>query len=187
MNFTKNIALGMAMGLSCATAVAAGEITIATVNNGHMIEMQKLSGEFEKSHPGITTKWVVLDEGTLRSRVTTDISTKGGQFDVMTIGMYEAPIWGKRNWLEELSFSDGYDVEDILPAMREGLSYDGRRRHDRQGKRRLRHLPARQAGLGRQHGVPVDHGKLFRCSMVRNGLEADAGQPRVAQCRVLLC
>lgn len=126
MNFTQKIALGITMGLSCATAVAAGEITIATVNNGHMIEMQKLSGEFEKSHPGITTKWVVLDEGTLRSRVTTDISTKGGQFDVMTIGMYEAPIWGKRDWLEPLEFSAEYDVDDILPAMRDGLSYDGK-------------------------------------------------------------
>ncbi len=125
MNFTKKIALGMAMGLSCATAVAAGEITIATVNNGHMIEMQKLSPKFEEANPDIKVNWVVLDEATLRSRVTTDISTKGGQFDVMTIGMYEAPIWGKRNWLQPLEFSAEYDVDDILPAMRDGLSYDG--------------------------------------------------------------
>ena len=69
--------------------------------------------------------WVVLEEGVLRQRVTTDISTKGGQFDVMTIGMYEAPIWGKLGWLEPLEFSADYDVEDILPAMRDGLSYEG--------------------------------------------------------------
>ncbi|MBL1406562.1 MAG: sugar ABC transporter substrate-binding protein, partial [Rhizobiales bacterium] len=95
-------------------------------NNGHMIEMQKLTPEFEKSHPGIKLKWVTLDEGTLRQRVTTDISTKGGQFDVMTIGMYEAPIWGKRGWLQELKFGADYDVDDILPAMRNGLSADGK-------------------------------------------------------------
>jgi len=126
MNFNLNSALGMAVGLSCATALSAGEITIATVNNGHMIEMQKLTPAFEEANPDIKVKWVTLDEGTLRSRVTTDISTGGGQFDVMTIGMYEAPIWGKRNWLKELSFSDAYDVDDILPAMRDGLSFEGK-------------------------------------------------------------
>jgi len=108
-----------------ATFANAGELTIATVNNGHMIEMQKLTPEFEAAHPGTTLNWVVLEEGILRSRVTTDISTKGGQFDVMTIGMYEAPIWGKNNWLVPLQFGADYDVNDILPAMRNGLSYDG--------------------------------------------------------------
>jgi len=103
----------------------AGELTIATVNNGHMIEMQKLTPDFEASNPGVTVKWVTLDEGTLRSRVTTDIATKGGQFDIMTIGMYEAPIWGAKGWLEGLEFSAEYDVDDILPAMRGGLSHDG--------------------------------------------------------------
>ena len=117
--------LGAAIGLAGATTLAAGELTIATVNNGHMIEMQKLTPEFEAAHPGITLNWVVLEEGVLRQRVTTDISTKGGQFDVMTIGMYEAPIWGSRGWLEPLDFGDEYDVNDILPAMRNGLSHDG--------------------------------------------------------------
>ncbi|MET3374546.1 ABC-type glycerol-3-phosphate transport system substrate-binding protein, partial [Variovorax boronicumulans] len=70
---------------------AATELVIATVNNGHMIEMQKLTPFFEKANPDIKLKWVTLEEGTLRQRVTTDIATKGGQFDVMTIGLYEAP------------------------------------------------------------------------------------------------
>lgn len=117
--------LGAAIGLAGATTLAAGELTIATVNNGHMIEMQKLTPEFEAANPGITLNWVVLEEGVLRQRVTTDISTKGGQFDVMTIGMYEAPIWGSRGWLEPLDFGADYDVDDILPAMRNGLSHDG--------------------------------------------------------------
>ena len=121
-----NTALGLTLGVAAATTVAADELTIATVNNGHMIEMQKFTPEFEAAHPGITLNWVTLDEGTLRSRVTTDITTKGGQFDVMTIGMYEAPIWGERGWLTPLEFDAEYDVDDILPAMREGLSYDGK-------------------------------------------------------------
>ena len=125
MKYLLNTALGLSLGLAGATAVSAGELTIATVNNGHMIEMQKLTPVFEAANPGITVNWVTLDEGTLRSRVTTDITTKGGQFDIMTIGMYEAPIWGERGWLEPLEFSAEYDVDDILPAMREGLSHDG--------------------------------------------------------------
>ena len=113
--------------LACAStaAVQAGELTIATVNNGHMITMQGLTGHFEKDNPGVTVNWVTLDEGTLRQRVTTDIATKGGQFDVMTIGMYEAPMWGAKGWLHSLDFGADYDVDDILPAMRGGLSANG--------------------------------------------------------------
>lgn len=115
----------IAVSLTALSAIA-GELTIATVNNGHMIEMQKLTSHFEKANPGIKVKWVTLEEGTLRQRVTTDITTKGGQFDIMTIGMYEAPIWGKKGWLNELKFGGSYDVNDILPAMRNGLSADGK-------------------------------------------------------------
>lgn len=105
----------------------ADTLTIATVNNGHMIEMQKLSKYFEKQNPSIKLKWVTLNEGTLRQRVTQDIATKGGQFDVMTIGMYEAPIWGKKGWLEALNFKNSsYDVNDILPAVRNALSYNNK-------------------------------------------------------------
>ena len=104
----------------------AGDLTIATVNNGHMVEMQKLSKVFEKENPGINLKWVVLEEGVLRQRVTTDIATKGGQFDIMTIGMYEAPMWGKKGWIEEMKFDAAYDEKDLLPAMVDGLSNDGK-------------------------------------------------------------
>ena len=112
--------------MTAGLAQAATELVVATVNNGHMIEMQKLSGNFEKANPDIKLKWVTLEEGVLRQRVTTDIATKGGQFDVMTIGMYETPIWGKKGWLQELKTDAAYDVNDLLPAMRGGLSVDGK-------------------------------------------------------------
>ena len=127
MNKLSRLALAAAATLTLASAVAsAADLVIATVNNGHMIEMQKLTPEFEKANPGIKLKWVTMEEGTLRSRVTTDIATKGGQFDVMTIGMYEAPIWGKRGWLNEIKPNAAYDIDDLLPAMRSGLSVDGK-------------------------------------------------------------
>ena len=113
------------LAVASSAAVQAGELTVATVNNGHMITMQSLTGHFEKDNPGIKVNWVTLDEGTLRQRVTTDIATKGGQFDVMTIGMYEAPMWGAKGWLHSLEFGSSYDVDDLLPAMRNGLSANG--------------------------------------------------------------
>ncbi|HKB82110.1 MAG TPA: sugar ABC transporter substrate-binding protein [Burkholderiales bacterium] len=119
-------AFALAFGLAVAGASHATELVIATVNNGHMIEMQKLTKFFEQANPDIKVKWVTLEEGVLRQRVTTDIATKGGQFDIMTIGMYETPIWGKKGWLQELKPDAAYDVDDLLPAMRQGLSVDGK-------------------------------------------------------------
>jgi len=115
-----------ALGVVAATSSHATDLVIATVNNGHMIEMQKHTKDFEKANPGITLKWVTLEEGVLRQRVTTDIATKGGQFDVMTIGLYEAPIWSKKGWLKEIKTDAAYDVDDLLPAIRSGLSLDGK-------------------------------------------------------------
>ncbi len=127
MKMKTRLATAAALALTvCGAAQAATELVIATVNNGHMIEMQKHTGAFEAANPDIKLKWVTLEEGVLRQRVTTDIATKGGQFDVMTIGMYETPIWGKKGWLTELKTNAAYDVDDLLPAMRNGLSVDGK-------------------------------------------------------------
>jgi sorbitol/mannitol transport system substrate-binding protein len=115
----------------CASALAfaahAESITIATVNNGDMVRMQKLTDDFTKKNPDIQLNWVTLEENVLRERVTTDIATKGGQYDVITIGNYEVPIWAKQNWLLALdNLGSDYDVDDLLPAIRGGLSVDGK-------------------------------------------------------------
>ena len=117
-----------AMTLALVGSASAQTLTIATVNNGDMIRMQGLSSAFTEK-TGIALNWVVLEENTLRQNVTTDIATNGGQYDIMTIGTYEAPIWAKQSWLKPL---DGlaadaqYDVDDLLPAIRGGLSVDGK-------------------------------------------------------------
>jgi len=108
-------------------AYADTTLTIATVNNGNMIDMQKLTDDFTKANPDIKLNWVTLEENVLRQKVTTDIATKGGQFDVLTIGTYEVPIWAKKGWLVPLDkLGADYDVDDLLPAIRAGLSYDGK-------------------------------------------------------------
>ncbi len=119
-------ALRAATALTLVAGAAQAEtITIATVNNGDMIRMQGYTDDFT-AKTGHEVEWVTLEENVLRQRVTTDISTNGGQFDIMTIGMYETPIWGANGWLVPLDdLSEEYDVDDILPAMRGGLSHDG--------------------------------------------------------------
>ena len=120
--------LGAASALAIAgVANAETTLTIATVNNGDMVRMQKLTDDFTKSNPDIKLNWVTLEENVLRQKVTTDIATKGGQYDVLTIGTYEVPIWAKNGWLVALDkLGADYDVNDLLPAIRNGISYEGK-------------------------------------------------------------
>jgi sorbitol/mannitol transport system substrate-binding protein len=119
--------LSGALVLALAGSASAETITIATVNNGDMIRMQKLTDDFTAKNPDIQLEWVTLEENALRQKVTTDIATKGGQYDVVTIGTYEVPIWAKQGWLLPLdNLGDAYDVNDLLPAIRGGLSVDGK-------------------------------------------------------------
>tara|TARA_R110000751_G_scaffold24515_5_gene67415 strand:+ start:1856 stop:3142 length:1287 start_codon:yes stop_codon:yes gene_type:complete len=119
--------MGACAAVALATAASAQTtITVATVNNGDMIRMQGLTDDFTAKHPDIEVEWVTLEENVLRQRVTTDVATKGGQYDVMTIGTYEVPIWGKQGWLVGLNdLPESYDVDDLLPAIRGGLTVDG--------------------------------------------------------------
>jgi sorbitol/mannitol transport system substrate-binding protein len=130
------LGLAMLVGVSSAhpTAHAAQTtITIATVNNPDMIVMQSLTSNFTKKY-GIKVKYVTLPENTLRQKVTSDIATGGGQFDVATVGTYEVPIWAKNKWITSLnpmfaklsaSAKKAYDLNDVLSKVRLGLSYKG--------------------------------------------------------------
>jgi len=120
-----NAACAAAM-LGLAIPANAADITIATVNNGDMVVMQRLASDFESKHPDIHLKWVVLEENVLRQRLTTDIATKAGQFDVLTVGNYEVPIWAKQGWLVPMDLPAAYDVDDILKPVRTALTVDGK-------------------------------------------------------------
>jgi sorbitol/mannitol transport system substrate-binding protein len=120
------LAATTALGLLSSVAIAETTITVATVNNGDMIRMQGLMDDFYAKNPDIKVEWVTLEENVLRQNVTTDIATGGGQYDVVTIGTYEVPIWGKQGWLTSLNdLPAEYDIDDLLPAMRGGLTVDG--------------------------------------------------------------
>jgi sorbitol/mannitol transport system substrate-binding protein len=121
------VSVGVLLSLGAGAARADSTVTIATVNNGDMVVMQRLSSVFEQAHPDIHLRWVVLEENVLRQRVTTDIATKAGQFDVLTIGNYEVPIWAKQGWLQPMdNLPAAYGVDDLLKPVRDGLTYDGK-------------------------------------------------------------
>lgn len=113
------------------TSGADGAVTLnlATVNNPQMKDMERLKGEYESANPGVTVNFQVMEESDLRSAVTADVASGAGQYDIVTIGAYETPQWGANEWLVDLtSFSEdaAYDVDDILPPVREALSYEGK-------------------------------------------------------------
>jgi sorbitol/mannitol transport system substrate-binding protein len=102
-------------------------VTVATVSNPQMQDMEKLLPEFKKKYPDINVRFVILPENELRDRVTQDIATQAGQYDVATIGTYEVPIWAKNGWLNRLDSkaSADYDLADLLPPVKDALSSDG--------------------------------------------------------------
>ncbi len=107
-------------------ALSKTTVTIGTVNNQDMIRMKELSPEFERQNPDIQLEWVELEENILRQRLTIDIAVKSGRFDLMTIGMYEVPIWSGNLWLEPMNnLPNNYDVADIFESLRGGLSSKG--------------------------------------------------------------
>ena len=102
-------------------------VTICTVNNPDMIELKKLSPKFEEKNPDIKLNWVILEENVARQRITTDVSTSSGQFDIVFIGLYETPIFAKRGWLRPMeNLPADYDIEDVFKSLRDGLSYQGK-------------------------------------------------------------
>lgn len=117
---------GMALMCVLPTLVEGAELVIATVNNGHMITLQRVASEFERMRPDIRLRWVTLEEGPLRQQITRDITTNTGQFDVITIGAYEASIWGRRGWLRPVEPAKAYDVDDLLTPIRQAVTVDGK-------------------------------------------------------------
>lgn len=111
---------------------AGGNVTLnlATVNNGQMKDMEKLKTEYESANPGTTVNFQVMEEGDLRAAVTADVASGAGQYDVVTIGAYETPQWGANGWLVDLTpdlkADSAYDVDDILPPVRDVNTYEGK-------------------------------------------------------------
>jgi sorbitol/mannitol transport system substrate-binding protein len=132
-----SIALLLAVLAACnpSSQSSTTTLTVATVNNSNMVQMEQLTKQvFEKDHPNIKVNFVTLPENELRSKVTQDVATNAGKFDIATIGSYETPIWAHNGWLQDLSpyfdkmsSSDkqNYNYDDLLKPVMSTLSYQG--------------------------------------------------------------
>jgi sorbitol/mannitol transport system substrate-binding protein len=104
-------------------------INVAIVGNPQMEDIASLTPDLFTAETGINVNYVVLEEQTLREIVTRDVGAGGEQFDVVMIGMFEAPQFGRNGWLADLNqWAAGdaeYNVDDIFPTVRDGLSYEG--------------------------------------------------------------
>jgi len=120
------------LATACSGAGAGGSssggksINVLMVGNPQMEDIQKLTKSTFTKDTGIKVNFTVLPENELRDKVTQDIATQAGQYDVATIGAYEVPIWTKNGWLHELgSYADkdtSFDKADLLKPMVQSLS-----------------------------------------------------------------
>ncbi|MBO0801916.1 MAG: sugar ABC transporter substrate-binding protein [Nocardiopsaceae bacterium] len=109
-----------------------GTITVAVVSNplitDQMIPLTKQV--FEKENPGIHVNFAVYTEGDLRAAIEKDVATHSNEFNIVMISPYEAPLFAKNGWLDNLTTKyikndPGYDAKDLLPPVAKALSYKG--------------------------------------------------------------
>ncbi len=69
-----------------------GTIDVGMVANPQMVALQENIDAFNALYPNVTVNLTVLPENEIRQVITQDIAAEAGQFDVVTIGMFEVPI-----------------------------------------------------------------------------------------------
>jgi sorbitol/mannitol transport system substrate-binding protein len=107
-----------------------GSINVAIVDTPNTQDFAHLTPSLFTDETGIKVNYTILDEGTLREVTTSDVAARGRQFDVVMIGPYEAPLFGRDGYIRDLtrmaSSDRAYDLDDIIPSVRSALSYEGR-------------------------------------------------------------
>mmetsp|Transcript_4557 Transcript_4557/g.13470 ORF Transcript_4557/g.13470 Transcript_4557/m.13470 type:complete len:501 (-) Transcript_4557:25-1527(-) len=97
-------------------------VRVAVVDNPQMRTLQKLAPAFT-AESGIDVEFSLYNEDVLRA-----MPLEGSEFDVVMVGMFDAPISGARGELLDLTaYAEGdeaYDLDDVFPAVRAGLSAD---------------------------------------------------------------
>ncbi len=135
MGATSLVGMGLA-GCGTSTSGSGGKVvlTVATVNNSQMVQMEQLTKKvFEKKYPNIQVKFDTLPENQLRPKITEDVATNSGQFDLVTIGNYETPIWAKNGWITNLTpkfnamsanAKASYKYSDLIKPVMQSLQYN---------------------------------------------------------------
>ena len=105
-------------------------INVAIVDNPQMKDIADLTPELFTKKSGVKVNYTILDEGTLRQVTTRDVAAGGRQFDVVMIGPFEAPQFGRDGTLTDLTkfaqSDSAYQLDDVIPSVRNALSFDGK-------------------------------------------------------------
>jgi sorbitol/mannitol transport system substrate-binding protein len=111
-------------------AAGGGAVNVLMVGNPQMEDVQQLTADNFTKETGIKVNFTILPENELRDKVTQEVATGAGQYDLATIGAYEVPIWQGNDWLKEVSSfvekDSTFDQADLLKPIVESLSVDGK-------------------------------------------------------------
>jgi sorbitol/mannitol transport system substrate-binding protein len=131
----KFLVLGTALVLSAGLSACAGaggigggrnSINVLMVNNPQMIDIQKLTAANFTARTGIKVNYTVLPENDVRDKISQELSSQAGIYDVSTISNYEVPFYARAGWLAPLSgyvaADPGFDQADIFPGMTTSLT-----------------------------------------------------------------
>ncbi|MEY4290935.1 MAG: hypothetical protein RL130_877 [Actinomycetota bacterium] len=107
-------------------AHAESTINVLMVGNPQMKDLQTLTDANFTAKTGIKVNFTVLPENELRDKVTQDVASGAGQYDIVTLGMYDVANWGgtgKIKALDSLVAADSaWNKADVFPSMIKGLS-----------------------------------------------------------------
>ncbi|MGI9616381.1 MAG: ABC transporter substrate-binding protein, partial [Acidimicrobiales bacterium] len=110
-------------------SAAGGTINVAIVQNPQMEDIVELTPDLYTADSGVAINYTILPENELRQVTTRDVATEGEQFDVVMIGLYEAPQFGEAGWLAPITEQAANDADwnqaDVFAPILEGLSFDG--------------------------------------------------------------
>lgn len=113
-------------GTFTAPAHADATINVLMVGNPQMKDLQTLTDANFTAKTGIKVNFTVLPENELRDKVTTDVASGAGQYDVVTLGMYDIANWGGTGKLKAIdsyvSADKTWNKADVFPSMIKGLS-----------------------------------------------------------------
>jgi polyol transport system substrate-binding protein len=108
-------------------------INVLMVNNPQMIDIEKLTSANFTKKTGIKVNYTVLPENDVRDKISQELSSQAGIYDVSTISNYEVPFYAKAGWLTPLDPyvnnpakgfdpNSPFDQADIFPSMTKSLS-----------------------------------------------------------------
>jgi sorbitol/mannitol transport system substrate-binding protein len=104
-------------------------LTVGILLNQNASDACELAVDHFTPTSGIEVDCRTLDFIELAEAMLNGGASAGGQLDVVMVGMYETPQLASDGHLVDLStYADNdaqYDVDDVFPAVRGGLSFDG--------------------------------------------------------------